>query len=81
MATITADDILDLVAEEAPVERADLKPEATLDQLGVASLDVISVLFAIEDRFGVVVEQADVEGVTTLQSFIDAVLAKAKATA
>lgn len=80
MATITADNILDLVAEEAPVAREDLKPEATLDALGVASLDVISVLFAIEDRFGVVVEQADVEGVTTLQSFIDAVLAKAKAT-
>lgn len=81
MATITADDILDLIAEEAPVQRADLKPEATLEALGVASLDVISVLFAIEDRYGVVVEQSDVEGVTTLQSFIDAVLAKAKATA
>lgn len=80
MATITADDILDLVAEEAPVERADLKPDATLDALGIASLDVISVLFAIEDRFAVVVEQEDVEGVTTLQSFVDAVLAKARAT-
>jgi acyl carrier protein len=81
MATITADDILDLVADEAPVERADLKPEATLDALGIASLDVISVLFAIEDKFGVVVEQEDIEGVSTLQSFVDAVLAKAKKTA
>lgn len=81
MATITADDILDLIAEEAPVQRADLKPEATLEALGVASLDVISVLFAVEDKYGVVVEQSDVDGVTTLQSFIDAVLKKARADA
>ena len=61
MATITVDDIYDLLAAEAPVDRADLRPEATLESLGIASLDVISVLFALEDRFGVVVEQSDVE--------------------
>jgi acyl carrier protein len=79
MAEITQDDVLDLVAEEAPVERAALTRDATLDALGVASLDVISVLFALEDRFGVVVEQSDVEGVKTLGEFVDAVLAKAAA--
>ena len=79
MAEITQDDVLDLVAEEAPVERAALTRDATLDALGVASLDVISVLFALEDRFGVVVEQSDVEGVRTLGEFVDAVLAKAAA--
>ncbi|CAN5126810.1 hypothetical protein BH09PSE2_BH09PSE2_15940 [soil metagenome] len=81
MATITADDVLDLVAQEAPVDRADLKPEATLDELGVASLDVISVLFALEDKFGVIVEQGDIEHAKTLGDFIDAVLAKAQAAA
>ena len=79
MAEITQDDVLDLVAEEAPVDRAALTRDATLDALGVASLDVISVLFALEDRFGVVVEQSDVEGVKTLGEFVDAVLAKAAA--
>ncbi len=81
MAEITQDDVLDLVAEEAPVERSALTRDATLDALGVASLDVISVLFALEDRFGVVVEQSDVEGVKTLGEFVDAVLAKAAAPA
>jgi acyl carrier protein len=79
MATLTADDILDLIAQEAPVERADLTPEATLDALGVASLDVISVLFALEDKFGVVVEQSDVDQAKTLGDFTAAVLAKAQA--
>ena len=79
MAALTADDVLDLVAEEAPVDRATLDRDATLDSLGIASLDVISVLFALEDRFGVVVEQTDVEGCKTLGQFVDAVLAKAAA--
>ena len=81
MAAITSDDVLDLLAEEAPVDRASLQRGATLDSLGIASLDVISVLFALEDRFGVVVEQTDVEHVKTLGEFIDAVLAKAAAPA
>lgn len=77
MAALTADDVLALVADEAPVERAALDHAATLDSLGIASLDVISVLFALEDKFGVVVEQGDVEGVSTLGEFVDRVLAKA----
>ncbi|MBE7217214.1 MAG: acyl carrier protein [Caulobacteraceae bacterium] len=79
MPAITVDDVYDLLAAEAPVERADLKPEATLESLGIASLDVISVLFALEDKFGVVVEQADVEGARTLGDFTDVVMAKAAA--
>ncbi len=81
MAKIAVDDVLDLIAAEAPVARADLKPEATLDELGVASLDVISVLFALEDRFGVIVEQGDIEHAKTVGDFTTAVLAKAQAIA
>lgn len=76
---ITADDILDLVAEEAPVERDALDPAATLESLGVASLDMISVLFSLEDRFGLVVETEDVKDAKTLGDFVAVVLAKAAA--
>ena len=76
---ITADDVLDLIAEESPVARADLDPAATLESLGVASLDMISVLFALEDRFGLVVETEDLKDAKTLQDVIDVVLAKAAA--
>lgn len=79
--TLTADDVLDTIAEEAPVTRDQLEPSATLESLGIASLDVISVLFELEDKFGVVVEQEDVKAVNTLQDFIDVVLDKAGAAA
>ena len=76
---ITADDILDLVAEEAPVERDALDPSATLESLGVASLDMISVLFSLEDRFGLVVETEEIAEAKTLGDFVRIVLAKAAA--
>jgi acyl carrier protein len=76
---ITADDVLTIIADEVPIERAALDPSATLDSLNIASLDMISVMFALEDKFGVIIEQDDVKEAKTLEEFIAAVLAKANA--
>jgi acyl carrier protein len=70
--------VLDIIAEEALVERANLTPEATLESLGIASLDIISIVFALEERFGLTLEQADFEGVQTLGQFVDLVLDRAR---
>lgn len=80
MAAITDDEVKAVLAEEArvPVEKL-ADAAATLDDLGVASIDVMSSLFTLEDRFGVVVETQDLEGVTTLGGFLDVVRAKAAA--
>lgn len=77
--SITPDQVLDVLAQETSVPRDALVPSATLESLGIASLDVISALFALEDQFGVVVEQSDVEGCKTLQDFIDVAVAKSAA--
>ena len=74
---ITADQILDVISEEVPIDRAELKPEATLEALNIASLDMISVMFALEDKFGVIIEQNDVAETKTLADFIAVVQAKA----
>ncbi len=73
---ITAENVQDVISEEVPIERDHLKPEATLEALNIASLDMISVMFALEDKFGVVIEQDDVKDAKTLQDFIDVVLTK-----
>ena len=77
--TITADEVLDIISTEVPIERSKLDPAATLDSLDIASLDMISVLFALEDKYGLVIEQDDLKDAKTLQDFIDVVLAKATA--
>jgi acyl carrier protein len=76
---ITADQILDVISEEVPIDRAQLQPEATLESLNIASLDMISVMFALEDKYGVVVEQNDVADAKTLQDLISIVIAKSEA--
>ena len=77
---ITADDILTIISDEVPIDRALLDPTATLESLNIASLDMISVMFALEDKFGVVIEQDDVKDAKTLQDFLDVVIAKSQAT-
>ena len=77
---ITADDILTIISDEVPIDRALLDPTATLESLNIASLDMISVMFALEDKFGLVIEQDDVKDAKTLQDFLDVVIAKSQAT-
>lgn len=79
MPSITADNILDLISEEVPIDRAKLDPSATLESLDIASLDMISVMFALEDKYQIVVEQEDVKDAKTLEDFVKIVQAKAAA--
>ena len=74
--TITADEVLDLISKEVPIDRARLDPSATLESIDIASLDMISVMFALEDQYDIVIEQEDLTDAKTLQNFIDIVLAK-----
>lgn len=47
------DEILDVVAEKALIDRSKLVPEAKLTDLNISSLDMVEVMFALEDRFGI----------------------------
>lgn len=46
-------DILAILSDKGRVARDLLNPEAKLAELGIASLDVIEVVFALEDRFDI----------------------------
>ncbi len=77
---ITADEVLTIISDEVPIDRTLLDPKATLESLNIASLDMISVMFALEDKFGLIIEQDDVKDAKTLQDFLDVVIAKSQAT-
>ncbi|MBA2934327.1 acyl carrier protein [Sphingomonas sp. CGMCC 1.13654] len=75
----TREAIIAIIAEEARIDEEKLNPEATLASLGIASLDVVSVLFAIEDKFGVDIPQEEIASTETLGQFIDVILARVSA--
>lgn len=45
--------LIDILARESMVAPERLTPEATLESLGLASIDVLHILLGIEDEFGV----------------------------
>jgi acyl carrier protein len=46
-------EILDIVAKKAMINRALLTPQAKLSDLNVSSLDMVEVMFALEEKFGI----------------------------
>jgi acyl carrier protein len=47
------DEILDIVAQKAMIDRRRLTPDAKLSDLNVSSLDMVEVMFALEEKFGI----------------------------
>ncbi|MCG6904938.1 MAG: phosphopantetheine-binding protein [Rhodobacter sp.] len=64
-------ELLDLVAEEAMVDRAVLRTDAKLEDLDIASADFVMILMAIEEKYGIYIsvdnEMADL---TTVQDLL-----------
>jgi acyl carrier protein len=74
--SLTESALLDLIAKEALVERDTLVREASLADLGISSLDLISLLFELEERYGVVVEEAELSSMTTVGELTDFLIAR-----
>lgn len=72
----TEPELLDLIAAEAIIPRHTLVREATLADLGISSLDVISMLFELEEKYGVVIEEGDMPTMSTLGEMVDFLLAR-----
>lgn len=47
------DEVLDIVAQKAMIDRQRLTPEAKLSDLNISSLDMVEVVFALEEKFGI----------------------------
>jgi acyl carrier protein len=54
----------------------DLRPDATLEELDIDSLDIAELAQVVEDEFGVEISGDDAAGVDTVGDTIDLVLAK-----
>ncbi len=64
-----------LKRSEGAIDPSALAPQATLKDIGIASLDAVELIFDIEERFDITFpdSRADSLGGDTLQDLIDAV--------
>jgi acyl carrier protein len=77
----TEADLLGLIAEAALIDRGKLVREATLSDLGISSLDVITMLFELEEKYGVLIEEGDMPQITTLGEMTDFLVGRINAEA
>ena len=78
---ISETELLDLFSKESRIDRGALTRDATLQDLNIDSMDVLSVLFEIEDRYGAIVEVGDLPQAATLGELSDYLLSRINATA
>ena len=71
------DELLDLISEEALIDRAKLGPQETLESLGIDSVDAVSVMFAVEEKYGVRLEVEELGREQTLSQLMRLVQSKA----
>ncbi len=46
-------DIYDIIAEKSAVDRSKLQSDAKLEDLEIESLDVVEIIFAVEEKFDI----------------------------
>ena len=47
------EELIDIISEEALIDRAKLDRSAKLEDIGLDSVDLVSVVFAIEEKYGI----------------------------
>lgn len=69
-------DLITLIAEQSLTDRSKLTRDATLDTLGLDSVDIVSVAFELEDKYGITVSDNEFSKDQTLGQLLDLIEAK-----
>ncbi|NPA40170.1 MAG: acyl carrier protein [Thermodesulfobacteria bacterium] len=69
--------VIEIIAEKLNLSKDQIKPEASfVDDLGADSLDLVELVMAMEEAFGMEVPDEDAEKLRTVKDVIDYVKSK-----
>lgn len=60
-----------IIVEQLSIEEEQVVPEATLEDLGADSLDMVELIMAIEEEFGIDIPDEDAEGLKSVGDTIN----------
>ena len=64
--------VQDIIVEQLSISAEEIKPESSLiDDLGADSLDIVELIMAFSDEFGVDISDEDAEKINTVGDVID----------
>ncbi|MFW5998339.1 MAG: acyl carrier protein [Halanaerobiaceae bacterium] len=66
------EEVIDIVAEELALDTNEITPEASfIEDLGADSLDVVELVMAFEEEFGLEIPDEDAEDIATIQDAVE----------
>jgi acyl carrier protein len=72
MAATVADRVKKIVVEQLGVKEEDITQSSSfVDDLGADSLDTVELVMALEEEFGIEIQDEEAEKITTIQQAID----------
>ncbi len=70
--------VIDIIVDKLGVERSEVTPEAVfVDDLGADSLDLVELIMAMEEEFGMEIADEEAEKLRTVQDVISFISARA----
>ncbi|MEM1079601.1 MAG: phosphopantetheine-binding protein [Pseudomonadota bacterium] len=88
MSQTVREQVISIIAEQAVLQPSDIKPDATMEDLGIDSLGLVEAIFAIEEAFDISVpfnandpseSGFDISNVEAIISAVDGLVAAQKA--
>ena len=71
--------VKEIVAEQLGKDEAEVKSESSfIDDLGADSLDIVELVMAMEDEFGIEIPDEDAEKIKTVKDVVDYIKGHAK---
>ena len=71
--------VKEIVAEQLGKEEAEVKSDSSfIDDLGADSLDIVELVMAMEDEFGIEIPDEDAEKIKTVKEVVDYIKVHAK---
>lgn len=68
---MTYEDAIALIARETGLSPERLQPEATFATLDISSIDIVSMLFELEDKFGVELQPEELSREMTMRQLLE----------
>ncbi|GAB6138437.1 acyl carrier protein [Halanaerobaculum tunisiense] len=63
--------VKEIIVEELMLDEEEVTLEATFDDLGADSLDIVEIVMAFEEEFDVEISDEDAEEINTVQDAVD----------
>lgn len=75
LGAFSIDGFLDMVSVKAGIDRSALVPDATMDSLNIPSLDMVDILFGVEEEYDIYIPMGDeLSNIVYLRDFVQVIL-------